>query len=215
MAGRDATGRGRDNGTCSGWVGRQRVPGPRWAHVFRVAGCLAAWGFLSTMPLGAQDGSRPAYTLFGSLGTGIVNSEKGVSVGGGGGVRNGRFMGRIFVDAHLVAGGHRSYAWHFGSDGPQCRHEGSGVIVDGSLCSIAHALFGVGVEGGLSLPLRRGHVEVVAGYRAGVGSTGYGSVGYGFNPAAQTWRLTLRGVAGGNLLRLEAVVAVPIGADGG
>ena len=173
------------------------------------SGALLA--LLLAAPARAQEASGPQYSILGMLGSGLVDAEVGVSVGGGSSVVVKHLMGRVFVDAHLVASHDIPYAWHLTSASPECRNEGTGQVVDGSQCSIASVLFGISGEVGATAAVGRGEISAAGGYRAGPGSTPYAALGYGFDPAGRGWRLLLRGVAGRNLLRLEGVVTVSLG----
>lgn len=175
--------------------------------------CALAVTALSIFGTGAAAQERqPATLMFtGLFGTGLVDSELGLTGGVGAAVAAQRYVLRAILDLHLVQPDVSDYAWDLSSAGPECREEQTGAVVADSFCTIDRALAGISADASYIIPAFAGGIHLGAGYRIGSGTTPYGLAGYGFNPERGEWNLLFRLLAGADLVALQAVASLPIG----
>jgi len=169
---------------------------------------LLAAGLFLPFPATSQNPPARKYALSAQLGMGVVDSEKGVSVGVGGALTARTVVLRTLFDVHFTEPRDTGYAWDFTPDGPECLS--GGVRVADAYCSIDRAVFGLSAELALALPLPRGALYPGGGFRMGSGSTAYGALGYGWDPGRGRWQLLLRVLAGRDLVAVQAVASVPL-----
>lgn len=174
-----------------------------------LASCLAC--LLAAGTLSAQSSAPATAVVSAMLGTGLADSELGLTVGAGAAVIASRVAARLLVDLHLVAGDDDDSSWEMGPLGPECRDDDSGEVVSHSECSITRTFAGASTDVSLLVPAGSGFVHLGGGYRVGPGSTPYGLVGYGFEPGGGRWQMLFRVTAGRGLLGFQAMTSIPIG----
>ena len=171
--------------------------------------CMLACAGLTPALAAAQQSESPRAMLGGLMGTGIVDSELGLTVGAGIALGTSSYVLRALADVHVLQPEDGDYAWDLDSSGPECRDAETGLAVDSSLCTVDRALTGISAEAGLTVPVFRGGLHFGGGYRFGSGSTPYAHFGYGFNPQGGSTALLIRVIAGRDLLGLQAIATFP------
>ena len=171
--------------------------------------CLA-W-LLVAGPVSGQLSASTGYALSALLGAGTVNSKLGVVVGAGASMEARWAVLRLLFDVHLRGPEDSDYSRTVTTDGWKCLEKGTNLIVQDALCPLSRAMVGVSADFSFKVPASPGAVYVGGGFRGGEGSTPYGTLGYGYDPRAKNWYLLLRGVAGADLLQLQAIASISVG----